>query len=462
MALDSPRMTNVPDRVNVLLLGTGGREHALAWRLSQSPRLGTLWVQRGANAGLASLGQACPEEIATSKAFYLTRWCDREEIGLVVIGPEGPLADGMADLLVAPGRVVFGPRRELAQIEADKAWAKAIMREALVPTAEGRVFTNAAAALKYVSDRDEPCVVKAAGLCAGKGVTVCNSADEARRAVNACFAQVGHGASTAKVVIEERLEGQELSVLALVDGHTITILDPCQDHKQVGEGDTGPNTGGMGAYCPTPLAPDELIDAVSRNVLVPTVDALLRRGEDDPNALPFRGVLYAGLMLTPAGPKVLEYNARFGDPETQALMMRFKGDLLEVLWHTASGSLSEASFSMDPRHSCCVVVCAEGYPGTPRAGDPIDGIEEAEAEAGPGQLVKVFHAGTRVGPGAGTGALPLTAGGRVLGVTAMAGSLRDAAELATRAAGRIRFPGAFFRHDIGHRVLGKAKVVGAQ
>ncbi len=454
-------MTNVPDRVNVLLLGTGGREHALAWRLSQSPRLGTLWVQRGANAGLALLGRECPEEISTSKAFYLTRWCDREEIGLVVIGPEGPLAEGMADTLVAPGRLVFGPRRDLAQIEADKAWAKAIMREALVPTAEGRVFTNAASALKYVSDRDEPCVVKAAGLCAGKGVTVCDSADEARRAINACFAQVGQAASTAKVVIEERLEGQELSVLALVDGRTITILDPCQDHKQVGEGDTGPNTGGMGAYCPTPLAPDDLLETVSRHVLVPTVDALLRRTEEDSASLPFRGVLYAGLMLTPAGPKVLEYNARFGDPETQALMMRFHGDLLEVLWHTANGTLSNATFSMDPRHACCVVVCAEGYPGTPRLGDPIDGIEDAEAEAGAGQEVKVFQAGTKVNPGSSAGASPLTAGGRVVGVTALADSLREATELATRAAGRIRFQGAFFRHDIGYRVLGNPRAVTA-
>ncbi|MDA0802410.1 MAG: phosphoribosylamine--glycine ligase [Planctomycetota bacterium] len=444
-------MATPPDRVNVLLIGSGGREHAIAWRLTQSPRLGTLWVQKGANAGLVALGRECPEELTPGKAFFLTRWCDREEIGLVVIGPEGPLAEGMADVLSAPGRLVFGPRRDLALIESDKAWAKSLMREALVPTAEGRVFTSAAAALRYVNDRDEPCVVKMAGLCAGKGVTVCSTTEEARVAIRACFAGVREGDHAAKVVIEERLDGQELSVLALVDGKTITILDPCQDHKQVGEGDTGPNTGGMGAYCPTPLAPDALLDTVSRQILVPTVDALRRRVEDESAAVPFRGVLFAGLMLTPGGPKVLEYNARFGDPETQALMMRFQGDLLGLLWHTANGSLDEASFSMDSRTACCVVVCAQGYPGAPRTGDRIEGIADAEAEAGTGEVVKVFHASTKpLGPGS---AGAVSAGGRVVGVTALAQSLTEAAALATRAAARIHFPGAFFRKDIGHRVL---------
>lgn len=443
-------MSAAPDRVNVLLIGSGGREHALAWRLSQSSRLGRLWIQRGANAGLQQLGTECPEEVSVAKAFFLKRWCERESIGLVVIGPEGPLAEGLADALVAPGRLVFGPRRELAMIESDKAWAKAIMREALVPTADGRVFTSEANALKYVSERDEPCVVKAAGLCAGKGVTVCDGPEEAREAIRACFAGggPGHGGER-KVVIEERLSGQELSVLALVDGTNIVILDPCQDHKQVGEGDTGPNTGGMGAYCPTPLTTPELTETVARSVLVPTVDALRRRCEDQPDSLPFRGVLFAGLMLTHAGPKVLEFNARFGDPETQTLMARFQGDLLEVLWHTANGSLQEASFTMDPRASCCVVVCAEGYPGTPRLNDRIDGIERATSEGEDGEEVIVFHAGTTRGADGSV----RSSGGRVLGVTALAADLRRATELATAAASRVSFPGAFFRTDIGHRVL---------
>jgi phosphoribosylamine--glycine ligase len=436
-------MTDVPSPCNVLLVGNGGREHAIAWKLSQSPRLGTLWVQQDANAGLRALGQPCPAPLAARERFFLRSWLERNDIHLVVVGPEAPLSEGIVDELEAAGRRVFGPRRDGARLEFDKAFAKQVMKQANVPTADGRTFTTYEQARTYVQARDVPVVVKASGLCAGKGVTVCSDAAEAVAALDRIMRQRAFGDAGATVVVEERLVGQEVSVLALVDGRTITVLDPCQDHKQVGEGDTGPNTGGMGSYCPTPLATPSVVESVARDVLVPTVDALRRDG------IEFRGVLFAGMMLTPGGPKVLEFNTRFGDPETQSIMPRLRGDLVDILWRTAGGELDGAAIDFDPRTACCVAVCAEGYPGTPRTGDPITGIEEAAGCAGPGEEVHVFHAGTALRED-GT---VVTAGGRVLGVTALAADLRRARDLATAAAARIRFAGAFFRRDIGHRVL---------
>jgi len=437
-----------PSPCNILLLGTGGREHALAWKLRQSPRLGTLWVEPTANAGLLALGRPCPEPISTREAFRLNRWCDREKIDLVVIGPEGPLAEGYADLLAEGERRVFGPSRDASRLEWDKAFAKNLMRSASVPTAEGKSFTSLDAAIAYASVREEPCVVKASGLAAGKGVIVCETKEQAVEAVRDAMERKVFGDAGRTVVIEERLEGPELSVMALVDGRTIWVLDPCQDHKRVGEGDVGPNTGGMGAFCPVPAADDALLRIVERDVLVPIVDAL-RREEVE-----YRGVLYAGLMLTPGGPKVLEFNCRFGDPETQPLMTRLQGDLVEILWRTASGSLDEASITFDPRAAVATVVCAEGYPGTPRTGDRIEGIDAAEACGGPGEQVVVFHAGTTADPGAGPGTA-LTRGGRVLTVTALAADLRRARDLSREAASKIRFPGAFFRRDLAAKVLGE-------
>jgi phosphoribosylamine--glycine ligase len=442
----------VPDRVNVLLLGTGGREHAIAWKLRQSPRLGDLWVEPGANAGLLGLGRPCPAPIDPKQAFRLNRWCEEAGIDLVVIGPEGPLEQDFATLLAAPGRAIFGPSRSAARLEWDKAYAKSIMRAASIPTAEGRAFDSIEAALAFVRARpsDEGLVVKAAGLCAGKGVFVCRDRAETVAAVERIMGQKAFGDAGGQVVIEERLSGQELSVLALVDGRTIHVLDPAQDHKQVGEGDTGDNTGGMGAYCPTPLATDRLLDQVQREVLVPAIDALRREG------VVFRGVLYAGLMLTPAGPKVLEFNTRFGDPETQPLLARLQGDLVEILWATATGTLAGVELSFDPRTALCVVVCSEGYPGPIRKGFPITGLDEAAGLAGPGEELVLFHAGTA--RGAAPGDPPVTAGGRVLGVTAIAADLPAAQRLANRAAEAVRFDGAFFRRDIGWRVLGSPLV----
>jgi phosphoribosylamine--glycine ligase len=427
-----------PDTVNVLLLGTGGREHALAWKLKKSRRLGTLWVEPGANAGLLELGRVCPEPI--QDMFRLCRWCEKEEISLVVIGPEGPLAaDYATKLSDPPRRVVFGPTKAGAQLEWDKAFAKQVMRAASVPTGESRTFSDAEQALAYVATRIDGCVVKATGLCAGKGVVICKSVEEARKAVEDCLVRRVFGDAGATIVVEELLHGPEVSVLALCDGQTFWILDPAQDHKRVGEGDTGPNTGGMGAFCPTPKATNELLRIVQRDVLVPTVDALKRM------EIPFRGVLYAGLMLTPAGPKVLEFNTRFGDPETQPIMARLKGDMVELCWATATGQLAEVDLSFDSRAACCVVVCSKGYPGDYPKGLEIEGIDEARAiERQPGEDVMVFHAGTARKDGK-----VVTAGGRVLGVTALAATGARAAELAREAASKIRFAGAFFRRDIG-------------
>lgn len=437
MTRPNPRL-RCPDSVNVLLLGTGGREHALAWRLKKSKRLGTLWVEADANAGLLEIGRVCPEPV--SDVFRLTRWCEREQISLVVIGPEAPLAADYATKLAdAPRRVVFGPSRAGAQLEWDKAFAKQVMRAASVPTADGRTFTDAEQALAYVSTRVDGCAVKATGLCAGKGVMVCKDIAEARRAVEDCLVKKVFGDAGTTILIEDLLEGPEVSVLALCDGQSFWILDPAQDHKRVGEGDTGPNTGGMGAFSPTPKATDELLRIVQRDVLVPTVDALKRMD------IPFRGVLYAGLMLTPAGPKVLEFNTRFGDPETQPIMARLKGDLVELCWATATGQLGEVDLTFDTRAACCVVVCSKGYPGSYPKGLEITGLDEAKTvERGPGEEIVIFHAGTTR-----KGGKIVTNGGRVLGVTALAETVERASALASEAASKIQFEGAFYRRDIG-------------
>ena len=436
----------MPDKCNVLLAGSGGREHALAWKLRQSPRLGKLWVDPAANAGLRQFGTPCPQGFEPRNRFHLERFLEKENVQLVVVGPEALLEQSFADdLSKPPQRMVFGPTRAAARLEWDKAWCKQLLRSANVPTAESRTFNaqQIDAALHYVRSRPDPVVVKASGLCAGKGVVVCDDAKQAEAAVQSMLLNKQHGDASAQVVIEERLHGQEVSVLALVDGSNIWMLDACQDHKQVGEGDTGPNTGGMGAYCPTPLATPEVMQFVEREVMVPTVDALRREGID------YRGVLFAGLMLTHSGPKVLEFNCRFGDPETQALMMRWQGDLLDALWRTAEGTLDGADIGFARGASCCVVVCAQGYPGTPRSGDPIEALPEPIAPNDT-QGLQCFHGGTK--PSAQAGGQPLTAGGRVIGVTALAPDVQQACASATRHAAEVRFQGAFFRRDIGHRI----------
>jgi phosphoribosylamine---glycine ligase len=432
-----------PERCNILLIGGGGREHAIGWKISQSPRLGKLWIAESTNAGLAALGEACPVPMNMKDTFRMKRWCETNAIDLIVVGPEAPLAAGITDALQTETRRVFGPTRAAAQLEADKAYAKQVMRQAAIPTADAKTFTNVEAARHFVLAREDPCVVKATGLAAGKGAIVCDTQQDALDAIDLMLVQQAFGEAGRTIIIEEKLSGQEVSVLALVDGRTISLLDPCQDHKQVGEGDTGPNTGGMGAYCPTPVIDRATMAVVEREIMVPMVDTLRRDG------IEFRGVLYAGLMLTPGGPKVLEFNVRFGDPECQPLMMRLRSDLIGLLWATSTGRLGDVELDFDDRVSCCVVMCAEGYPGAYEKGRPITGIEDAEAMSGERGEVKVFHAGTTLNS---AGEL-VTSGGRVLGVTAMADDLQSARDLANDACSRIRFPGAFHRRDIGDRVL---------
>jgi phosphoribosylamine--glycine ligase len=427
-------MLTQPSWINVLLVGGGGREHALAAAIARSPRLGTLYTTHPQNPGIAPLATPVDVPVSAKAMYRVEQFCDHKEIGLVVIGPEDPLAEGFADKLTAPHRHVFGPVQAGAMLEADKAWCKNLLREAMVPTADGREFTDADAALAYTASRPEPPVVKASGLAAGKGVFVPASTAEACDAVRKIMVQRIFGDAGRKVIIEERLTGREVSVLAITDGRNILILPPCQDHKRLRDGDIGPNTGGMGAFCPSDAIDPATMSRIERDILVPTVDALKREGID------YRGVLYAGLMLTPGGPKVLEYNVRFGDPECQPLMTRLRSDILELMLGACTRTLDQVEVEWDPRPAVCVVLASDGYPENPRKGVPITGIEEAEAL----DDVTVFHAGTtRDAQGS-----IVTAGGRVLSVVAQGNTMADARTLAYRACAMIHFEGAQFRRDI--------------
>ncbi|MBX3377416.1 MAG: phosphoribosylamine--glycine ligase [Phycisphaeraceae bacterium] len=421
--------------INVLLMGGGGREHALAIKLRQSPRLGRLFTTHADNPGLAALATPVDVPVNIREAYRLVQFLDKHNVSLVVIGPEDPLAEGWADKLRADGRLVFGPGADGARLEADKAWAKQLMRGASIPTAEARIFDDAAAATAFVRSRPNPPVIKAAGLAKGKGVFVPDTTGQAVDAIDKIMVAKIFGAAGSQVVIEERLEGPEVSVLALVDGHNIYVMETCQDHKRLGDGDSGPNTGGMGAFCPSRQVDEALMQRIERQVLVPTLDALRREGID------YRGVLYAGLMLTPAGPKVLEYNCRFGDPECQALMVRLESDLLDVITATCQGRLHEIDLAWKPGASCCIVLAAPGYPDSPRAGLPITGLEAAAAVPG----VTIHHAGTRR---TADGTI-VTAGGRALGITAAGSSIEEARSLAYRAADLVHFEGKQMRRDIG-------------
>ena len=423
--------------VNVLLIGGGGREHAIARKLSQSPRLGDLWLTHPENPGLAALGKPVDVPVSIKEIYRLQQFCQHHRVGLAVIGPEDPLAEGFADKLRETGLLVFGPGKDGARLEADKAWSKQLMRSASIPTPEARIFSDAEGALAFLRTRDEPPVVKAAGLAKGKGVVVPTSIAQAEQAIHQIMVERIHGDAGAQVVLEERLKGPEVSLLAIVDGRNILVLPACQDHKRLGDDDTGPNTGGMGAFCPSPLADDALLARVEREILVPTVDALKREGID------YRGVLYAGLMLTHAGPKVLEFNCRFGDPECQPLMARWHGDLLELFVATCEGRLDQVDATWDKASACCVVLASRGYPEKPQTGLPLRGVEDAEALPG----VLVDYAGVRRDD---SGRL-VTTGGRVLGVTGLGPSLEAARAKAYSACDLIQFEGKTMRRDIGRR-----------
>jgi phosphoribosylamine--glycine ligase len=421
--------------MNVLLVGGGGREHAIAWKLSQSAKLGKLYTAPG-NPGTAEFGKNVDIDVNDIEA--LVKFAQSKDVGLAVIGPEDPLAAGIVDEFEKAGIKAFGPSGAAAQLEADKAFAKEIMRIYSVPTGEGQTFENFQDAKAYIASRDEAVVIKAAGLAKGKGVFVCEDPADGILAAEKIMCDNMFGEAGAKLIVEEKLLGEEASILAFVDGKNIYVMETSQDHKPIGEGDTGPNTGGMGAYSPAPVVTDKIMDQISAEVLVPTVDGMNREGAT------FRGILYAGIMLTKGGPRVLEYNARFGDPETQPILMRLKSDLMEVMLATCSGNLDEVLLEWDERVAVCVVMSSGGYPGDYESGKKISGLEEAGKLDG----VMVFHAGT-----AKDGDDIVTAGGRVLGVTALGDTIAEAKELAYKAVDMISFDGAYCRRDIADKAI---------
>ena len=422
--------------MKILVIGSGGREHALVWKLKQSPSVTQVYCAPG-NAGI---GLDCTNvDIAATDFPRLMKFVTKEQIDLTVVGPEVPLVQGIVDEFQKAGLRIFGPTKRAAELEGSKKFAKEIMRKANVPTADFRVFTNSAEAISYIEEREEGdrFVIKADGLAAGKGVTVCDNNEEARDAIRRMLLHREFGEAGQRIVIEDRLMGEEASLLAFVDGTTIVPLEAAQDHKAAHDGDTGPNTGGMGAYSPTPIVNDEIIDTVVEKILVPMVHEMNKEGR------PFRGCLYAGLMLTNQGPKVLEFNVRLGDPETQAVLMRLKSDLAQVMYACAEGKLDQIEpLEWDPRPSLCVVMASAGYPGEYEKGHPIRGLDEAALVPD----TKVFHAGTRR-----VGEQIVNDGGRVLGVTAIGDTISDAKLRAYQAVKCIRWDGAWCRKDISDK-----------
>ncbi len=420
--------------MNVLLIGGGGREHALAWALSASPLLTKLYAAPG-NAGIAELAECVALDVADHGAML--EFVEDKGIGFVVIGPEAPLVAGLGDALAAAGVKHFGPSKAAAQLEGSKGFTKDLCREAGIPTGAYGRFKDAASAHAYLAAQSVPIVVKADGLAAGKGVVVAATREEAEAAIDACFLGA-FGAAGAEVVIEEFLEGEEASFFALCDGKTALALATAQDHKRVGDDDTGPNTGGMGAYSPAPVMTPDLVQRTMDEIIRPTVAAMAARGT------PFEGVLFAGLMITAEGPKLIEYNVRFGDPETQVLMMRLQSDLLAAMIATADGVLDHFDLRWRPDAALTVVIAAKGYPGTPEKGTEIKGLEQAGEVAG----VQIFHAGTRR-----DGGRLLADGGRVLNVTALGATVAEAQARAYEAIAKIDWPGGFYRRDIGWRAV---------
>lgn len=428
--------------MKVLIVGNGGREHALAWKISQSPRVDTVYVAPG-NAGTAR--DAINVPIGATDTAELIQFAKEKAIDLTVVGPEAPLVAGLVDAMEAAGLRVFGPSKLAAELEGSKVFCKRLLHTADIPTATYQAFRNADDASRYIKDRypepydPAPVVVKADGLASGKGVIVCDTREQALDAIDRIASQKEFGAAGNELIIEERLSGQEASVLAITDGETIVTLPAAQDHKPAHDGDRGPNTGGMGAYCPTPIIDEEMMTKIESDVLVPVVHAMKR------SRRPFKGVLYAGLMLTPGGPKVLEFNVRFGDPECQPLLMRLKTDLVDILEATVDGKLGQlAPLQWDPRPSTCVVMASEGYPGPYETGREISGLEAADGL----EDVKVFHAGTILQDGK-----VLTTGGRVLGVTAIGDTISGAKLQAYKGVKEIRWKGAWCRKDISDKAL---------
>ena len=423
----------------VLVVGGGGRENALAWALARSSTQPQVWITPG-NGASPQLPGCQSLALAESDQTGLIAACQEHQIDLVVVGPEAPLAAGLADALRSAGVAVFGPGADGAQLEASKEWAKELMREAGVPTAGFWVAASATEGQAIAQAHGQPLVVKADGLAAGKGVTVATSVEETLEAIDACFSG-RFGAAGNRVVLEEKLSGPEVSVFALCDGNDLLLLPPAQDHKRIGEGDTGPNTGGMGAYAPAPLLDAAGLEAVKRTILEPVVAALKARG------ISYRGVIYAGLMLTASGPQVIEFNCRFGDPECQTLMPLLEGDLAGVLMACAQGQLAQApALTIRPLCSACVVAAAAGYPEQPRLGDAIH--DQGPGLEVDGSISQLFHAGVKA---AAPGQLH-TSGGRVLAAVAQGDDFDQAFAAAYGRLAQVQFEGMHIRRDIGHQV----------
>lgn len=421
--------------MKVLVVGQGGREHALCWKLAQSPKVSKVYCAPG-NAGTADCAENVRIEATDLPA--LIEFAKNEQIDLTVPGPEAPLVAGICDAFKDAGLTVFGPSAQAAELEGSKTFAKKLMRLGNIPTAEAYFFDQASTALEFLEEQDDkPWVVKADGLAAGKGVTVCENKEQAMAAVRESLTDRAFGDAGNKILIEEFLEGEEVSILAIVDGRTIITLETSQDHKAAHDGDTGPNTGGMGAYSPAPLVDNQMLDEIVNTILIPTVHTMKREKRA------FTGVLYAGLMITKQGPKVLEFNVRLGDPETQPIMMRLQSDLFEVLYAAAKGELRDVpELQWDSRPAVCVVMAAEGYPGAYRKEDPIRGLDASDAAT----ESHVFHAGTTYKNNE-----VVTNGGRVLGVTALGTDLVNAKMNAYQRVKTIRWEGAWCRKDISDK-----------
>jgi phosphoribosylamine---glycine ligase len=424
--------------VKVLVVGNGGREHALVWKLAQSPHVTKLYCAPG-NAGSRRQAENVP--VAADDIAGLRRFALEQDIDLTVVGPELPLSLGITDTFAACNLPVFGPTQAAAQLETSKAFAKKFMWEEGIPTAEAAIFEDMTAAQDYIRWHNGPLVVKADGLAAGKGVTVCQTRQEALQAVQQVMLHKIFGDAGRRVVLEEFLEGEEASFHVLVDGERVLPLAAAQDYKRIYDGDRGPNTGGMGAYSPAPVITATLHQRIMAEIIEPTVHGMTARG------MPYRGVLYAGLMIVEQRPYVIEFNVRFGDPETQPLLVRLHNDLLPLLEGTARGHLDDLQADYRADASMCVVMAAEGYPGAYAKGVPIVGVEEVERL----DNTWVFHAGTEMQDG-----YLVTSGGRVLGVTTRAASLASAIAQAYHAVEHIQWPGAHYRRDIGYRALQRA------
>jgi phosphoribosylamine--glycine ligase len=421
--------------MNVLVVGSGGREHAIVWKIKQSPKVEKIFCAPG-NGGIGEIAECIP--IKAEDIYGLAQFASTNSIDLTVVGSEAPLVKGIVDLFEERGLAIFGPSKAAARVEGSKMFLKHLLKRLSIPTAAYRTFNQSELdeAHRYVKETKPPFVIKTDGLAAGKGVAICPSTDEALQTLQEYFGEKVFGDAGSNIVIEEFMEGEEASIFALCDGTSYVLLSSAQDHKRIGDGDTGKNTGGMGAYAPAPVVTKEILDRVEREIILPTLAGMKVEG------YPYKGCLYVGLMITKEGPKVVEYNCRLGDPETQAVLPLIESDLFDLLYACAKGTLNSYSLRLKPESAVCVVMASKGYPDTYETGKTLSGLENSDSDR------IIFHAGTKKENGQ-----FLTSGGRVLGVTALGGSLHSAINAAYDAVKKISFDGVYYRTDIGTKGL---------